>query len=169
MDEGHLTTRVRHDCACRRLPRVWLTLGLRVRRPLVVAATADARWRVPTLDCARRWLSTSPARHAPDVGRRRRRRHRVCTARRSGRHRRGRRRSVTIPFEPGDRLDVLQLRGRIPEPELRHLALLGPFAPLTAARAAELGFVDEIVPHAVLRRRGRALLRVLARRDERLP
>lgn len=59
---------------------------------------------------------------------------------------------LSVPTDPAGRLDVQYLRPKLPEPELRRLALLGAAAPMTADRAAELGLIDTIVPRQDLRR-----------------
>jgi enoyl-CoA hydratase/carnithine racemase len=54
------------------------------------------------------------------------------------------------PMNPVQRLDVLDLRPRLAEPQPRRPALLGPFEPLGADGAAQLGLIDELVPAADL-------------------
>lgn len=74
---------------------------------------------------------------------------------------------LTAPMSPDARLDVMHLRPRLAEPQIRRLALLGPFEPLTASRACELGLIDELVPAADLHVRSVDALRALARRERR--
>jgi enoyl-CoA hydratase len=69
---------------------------------------------------------------------------------------------LTVPIEMGARADVQALYPRLPEAQIRRLALLGPYEPLTARRAAQLGLIDELVPSVELRRRSNSLLAVLA-------
>jgi enoyl-CoA hydratase/carnithine racemase len=69
---------------------------------------------------------------------------------------------LTVPADPGGRLDVQYLRPKLPEPELRRLALLGAAAPMTADQAAELGLIDTIVPRQDLRQASNDALELLA-------
>lgn len=71
---------------------------------------------------------------------------------------------LTIPDDPKSRLDVQHLRPRIPEPELRRLALLGAFGPMTAVRAAQLGLIDAVVPRQGLHRHAVDILNLMASR-----
>src|SRR5205823_4655000 len=71
---------------------------------------------------------------------------------------------LTAPVDPAARVDVSDFRPRLAEQQIRRLAMLGPFEPLSAARAAELGAIDELVPASELRRRSEQLLHELARR-----
>jgi enoyl-CoA hydratase len=72
---------------------------------------------------------------------------------------------LTAPLNPRARLDVMHLRPRLSEQQLRRLALLGPFEPLTARRACELGLIDELVAGPDLHRRSVEVLGLLARRE----
>jgi enoyl-CoA hydratase len=72
---------------------------------------------------------------------------------------------LTAPMNPRARLDVMHLRPRLTEPQLRRLALLGPFEPLTAFRAHELGLIDQLFDGPQLRVRSVAALRALAHRE----
>jgi enoyl-CoA hydratase/carnithine racemase len=69
---------------------------------------------------------------------------------------------LTVPADPTSRLDVQHLRPRLPEPELRRLALLGAAEPMTAERAAQLGLIDVVVPKRELRDRATRALMQLA-------
>jgi enoyl-CoA hydratase/carnithine racemase len=71
---------------------------------------------------------------------------------------------LTAPVDAAGRLDVLQLRPRLAEPQLRRLALLGAAEPLTASRAAQLGLIDALVPVDDLRQRSLAILSVITHR-----
>jgi len=74
---------------------------------------------------------------------------------------------LTVPADPTSRLDVQYLRPRLPEPELRRLALLGAAQPMTAERAAQLGLIDAIVPRRDLRDRATRALMQLAVKSQR--
>jgi enoyl-CoA hydratase/carnithine racemase len=71
---------------------------------------------------------------------------------------------LTAHMNPWARLDVMHLRPRLTEPQLRRLALLGPFEPLTALRAHELGVIDEVFDAPELHVRSVEALCALARR-----
>ncbi len=69
---------------------------------------------------------------------------------------------LTVPADPASRLDVQYLRPKVPEPELRRLALIGAAHPMTADRAAQLRLIDAIVPRQHLRRHSIKTLNELA-------
>jgi enoyl-CoA hydratase len=69
---------------------------------------------------------------------------------------------LTTPLDMATRIEVRGLRPRISESQIRRLALLGPFEPLTAIRAAQLGLIDELVAPWDMRRRSIAILTALA-------
>jgi enoyl-CoA hydratase/carnithine racemase len=70
---------------------------------------------------------------------------------------------LTVPADPVSRLDVQYLRPRLPEAELRRLALMGAIESMTADRAAELGLIDVLVPRHQLHRRAVSAVHSLAR------
>jgi enoyl-CoA hydratase/carnithine racemase len=69
---------------------------------------------------------------------------------------------LTVPLDMAARADVLGLRPRLPESQIRRLALLGPVEPLTARLALRLGLIDELLPASSLHRRSMTKLVGLA-------
>jgi enoyl-CoA hydratase/carnithine racemase len=69
---------------------------------------------------------------------------------------------LTVPADPISRLDVQYLRPRLPEAELRRLALMGAIESMTANRAVELGVIDVLVPRHQLHRRAENAVSMLA-------
>jgi enoyl-CoA hydratase/carnithine racemase len=70
---------------------------------------------------------------------------------------------LTMSLDERRRADALHLRPRLPEAEIRRLALMGGFEPLSAQRAAELGAIDTLVARADLHRHAAVRLRAMAR------
>jgi enoyl-CoA hydratase/carnithine racemase len=60
---------------------------------------------------------------------------------------------LIAPVDPAERVNVQHLSPKLQDGEVRRLALLGAVQPLTAQRANQLGFVDELVSAELLRSR----------------
>jgi len=65
-------------------------------------------------------------------------------------------------------IEPIEMARRIPHESVSRLFLLGPYAPLSAQRALELGLISEIVPQASLQERALELAGHVAQVDARL-